>query len=63
MKKLFAYLYVCLFFLLFHISAQKVPAPNESLGFTPGDDKKLASWNQIVDYFKKLDAAKRPREV
>ncbi len=39
------------------ISAQKVPAPNESLGFTPGDDKKLASWNQIVDYFKKLDAA------
>jgi hypothetical protein len=27
------------------------------LGFTPGDDRKLASWAQIVDYFKKLDAA------
>jgi hypothetical protein len=44
-------------FFAFAISAQKIPAPNESLGFTPGDDRKLASWNQIVDYFKKLDAA------
>ena len=35
----------------------KIPAPADSLGFTPGDDRKLASWNQIVDYFKKLDAA------
>jgi hypothetical protein len=35
--------------------AQKVPAPSDVLGFTPGDDKKLASWNQIVDYFQKLD--------
>ncbi|HEX9961059.1 MAG TPA: M14 family metallopeptidase [Pyrinomonadaceae bacterium] len=37
--------------------AQKIPAPNEIIGFTPGDDRKLASWNQTVDYFKKLDAA------
>ncbi len=53
------YLSFCVSIFLFAsaISAQKVPAPNESLGFTPGDDKKLASWNQIVDYFKKLDAA------
>jgi hypothetical protein len=35
----------------------KVPAPNEILGFTPGDDRKLASWVQIVEYFQKLDAA------
>ncbi len=48
---------VSILFFAFAISAQKVPAPNESLGFTPGDDKKLASWNQIVDYFKKLGAA------
>ena len=33
-----------------------VPAPKEVIGFTPGDDYKLASWAQFVDYFKKLDA-------
>ncbi|HXG92342.1 MAG TPA: M14 metallopeptidase family protein [Blastocatellia bacterium] len=33
------------------------PAPRDTLGFTPGDDRKLASWAQIVDYFKRLDAA------
>jgi hypothetical protein len=35
----------------------QLPAPSETLGFTPGDDRKLASWASIVDYFKKLDAA------
>jgi hypothetical protein len=40
------------------VSAQtKPPAPNDVLGFTPGDDRKLASWSQIVEYFQKLDAA------
>lgn len=39
-------------------SANKaVPAPREVIGFTPGDDRKLASWAQIVDYFKQLDKA------
>src|SRR5215211_8514198 len=40
-------------------SAQKlaVPAPREVLGFVPGDDYKLASWVQFVEYFKKLDVA------
>ncbi len=49
----------CLLFLLFSVSlfAQKVPAPADVLGFTPGDDRKLASWKQVVDYFQKLDAA------
>ncbi|HKP68177.1 MAG TPA: M14 metallopeptidase family protein [Pyrinomonadaceae bacterium] len=37
--------------------AAQVPAPKDTLGFTPGDDRKLASWASIVDYFKKLDAA------
>jgi hypothetical protein len=41
----------------FTLSAQSVPAPKDLIGFTPGDDRKLASWAQIVDYFKKLDAA------
>jgi hypothetical protein len=34
-----------------------VPSPREVLGFAPGDDRKLADWSQIVDYFKKLDSA------
>ena len=38
-------------------SAQIVPSPKDTLGFTPGDDRKLASWAQVVDYFKKLDDA------
>ncbi len=50
---------LCGTFLLFALSiaAQDVPAPKDTLGFTPGDDRKLASWASIVDYFKKLDAA------
>jgi hypothetical protein len=35
----------------------KVPEPKDVLGFTPGDDRKLASWNQVLEYFQKLDAA------
>ncbi len=27
------------------------------LGFTPGDDRKIADWNQITDYFTRLDRA------
>jgi Zinc carboxypeptidase len=34
-----------------------VPTPASMLGFRPGDDRKLADWNQIVDYFTRLDAA------
>ena len=32
-----------------------IPTPVDVLGFTPGDDRKLASWDQVVDYFKRLD--------
>src|SRR5262245_26150308 len=39
------------------IAAQTVPAPKDVLGWTPGDDRKLASWTQVIDYFKRLDAA------
>ena len=39
------------------LAAQGVPAPKDVLGWTPGDDRKLASWAQVVEYFKKLDAA------
>ncbi|HKN84079.1 MAG TPA: M14 metallopeptidase family protein, partial [Pyrinomonadaceae bacterium] len=39
------------------VSQTKIPTPLEVLGFTPGDDRKLASWNQVVDYFEQLDRA------
>ena len=32
--------------------AANVPLPSAVLGFTPGDDRKLASWSQVVDYFE-----------
>ena len=55
----FRTLRLCVITLLISIpaAAQTVPAPKEVLGFTPGDDRKLASWAQVVDYFEKLDAA------
>ncbi|HEU4768253.1 MAG TPA: M14 family zinc carboxypeptidase, partial [Pyrinomonadaceae bacterium] len=34
-----------------------IPAPADVLGFVPGEDRKLASWNQIVEYFDRLDRA------
>jgi hypothetical protein len=36
-------------------ASARVPAPRDVVGFTPGDDRKLASWAQFVDYFKALD--------
>ncbi|MGI8669755.1 MAG: M14 family zinc carboxypeptidase, partial [Aridibacter sp.] len=51
-------LFSLIFLLTFTIFAQnKVPEPKDILGFTPGDDYKLASWAKIVEYFQKLDAA------
>ena len=35
----------------------KIPAPEEVLGFKPGEDRKLGSWTQVIDYFTRLDAA------
>ncbi|MBC7900904.1 MAG: peptidase M14, partial [Saprospiraceae bacterium] len=52
------YLRLCVTLLFLTVSAfTQIPAPKDTLGFTPGDDRKLTSWASIVDYFKKLDAA------
>lgn len=37
--------------------AADIPTPESVLGFKVGADRKLADWAQIVDYFRKLDAA------
>ena len=34
-----------------------IPTPDSVFGFAPGADKKLANYEQVVDYFKKVDAA------
>jgi Zinc carboxypeptidase len=45
-----------IFLFIFSISAQtKIPEPKDVIGFTPGEDRKLASWKQVVDYFQALD--------
>lgn len=35
----------------------QVPSPDSVLGFHPGDDRKLADWQQVLDYFQKVSAA------
>ena len=37
--------------------AQGIPSPKSVLGFTPGDDRTIADWSQITDYFNRLDRA------
>ncbi len=34
-----------------------IPSPKSVLGFTPGDDRTIADWSQITDYFSRLDRA------
>jgi hypothetical protein len=38
-------------------AAARVPEPADVFGFQPGADYKLASHEQIIEYFRKLDAA------
>ncbi len=56
MKKKF-YILIFLFFLFYQIlySASYVPAPEEVIGFSIGDDYKLASYMDAVAYFKVLE--------
>src|SRR5688572_6345311 len=34
-----------------------IASPKSVLGFTPGDDRTIADWSQITDYFTRLDRA------
>ncbi|MDT5122596.1 MAG: hypothetical protein QOC96_2078 [Acidobacteriota bacterium] len=34
-----------------------IPSPRSILGFTPGDDRTIADWKQITNYFAQLDQA------
>src|SRR3954469_22156970 len=35
----------------------QVPSPRSVLGFSPGDDRTMADWGEIVNYFQLLDRA------
>jgi hypothetical protein len=51
---------LCLYSLVLLLStvvAAQVPLPKSVLGFNPTDDKTIADWKQITDYFAKLDKA------
>jgi Zinc carboxypeptidase len=39
--------------------ALRAPSPREVLGFTPGEDRRVADWTQITDYFSRLGSASR----
>jgi len=39
------------------VSRVAIPSPRSVLGFTPGDDRTIADWGQITDYFVRLDKA------
>ena len=59
-KYVFAIVLICGVLLVtnFAVFAQNhIPTPKSVIGFTPGDDYKLASGAKIVEYFQKLDAA------
>src|SRR5437016_12609433 len=38
-------------------STRIIPSPRSVLGFNPGDDRTIADWKQISDYFARLDKA------
>jgi hypothetical protein len=38
-------------------AAPAVPSPESVLGFVPGEDRKLADWEQVLAYLRALDAA------
>jgi zinc carboxypeptidase len=52
-----------IFFLIVFLSitsaaqSTTIPSPKSVLGFTPGDDRTIAGWSQITDYFERLDRA------
>lgn len=55
MKRLIAALYLTA--AVAASGADRVPAPEEIFGFKPGADYKLADYNMMLEYYRRLDAA------
>jgi len=43
--------------LLVNFSIAQIPKPSETFGFEPGADYKMATYDQMLSYYEKLDAA------
>src|SRR4026208_2007086 len=39
------------------LQSVSIPSPKSVLGFTPGEDRTIAGWSQITNYFERLDRA------
>lgn len=44
-------------------TVRTIPSPRSVLGFTPADDRTVADWRQITDYFTRLDRASERVQV
>ena len=42
------------------IRAQEIPSPEEFFGFQMGADRKLAQWDELVEYYDLIDDGQRP---
>lgn len=45
------------FFLAVAPVRAQIPTPDSVIGFHPGADRKLADWQQVLDYFQKVSVA------
>jgi zinc carboxypeptidase len=54
-RLVFCLLLLCLSFATPAAVDGTVPTPKDVLGFQPGEDRKLASWAKVVEYFERLD--------
>ncbi len=57
LNRLLFYILFSLFAVLNSNLTAQVPRPSDVFGFTPGDDYKLATYDQMLEYYKQLDAA------
>ena len=56
-KRLSLIFFLTLFLSITAVAQSTIPSPKSVLGFTPGDDRTVAGWSQITDYFERLDRA------
>jgi hypothetical protein len=56
-RGLFSFLVLALTLSISLPAQRRLPTPASVFGFEPGADNKLATYDQVVDYFKKVDAA------
>jgi len=56
-KLLLCFLFLCLSTAQPALADSPAPTPKDVLGFQPGEDRKLASWEKVVEYFQRLDEA------